>query len=64
MPEEKTETKREVPVFVQTAIEIMPEDTWKQVGEDEARLAYEMTLRNELSGGTPVAWLRADSIVS
>ncbi len=54
MPGQETEPKREVPVFVQTAIEVMPEDTWEQVGEDEARMAYEMTLRNELSGGTPV----------
>jgi len=54
MPDENAETKHEVPIFVQTAIEIMPEDTWEQVGEDEARMAYEMTLRNELSGGTPV----------
>ena len=29
-------------------------DQWRQVGEDEARLVYEMTFRNELSGGTPV----------
>lgn len=54
MPGQETEPKREVPVFVQTAIEVIPEDTWEQVGEDEARMAYEMTLRNELSGGTPV----------
>ena len=38
-------------VFVQTAKSQLPElDRWKQVGEDEARMVYEMTLRNELSG--------------
>ena len=31
--------EREVPVFVQMAVEAMPEDTWQQVGEDEARMA-------------------------
>lgn len=42
-------------VFVQTATADLPElDRWKQIGEDEARMVYEMTLRNELSGGTPV----------
>ncbi|MBM3471946.1 MAG: DegT/DnrJ/EryC1/StrS family aminotransferase [Armatimonadetes bacterium] len=53
MPEGKSH-EREVPVFVQTAVEIMPEDAWEQVGEEEARMVYEMALRNELSGGTPV----------
>ena len=43
------------PVFTQTGQASFPElDDWKQVGEAEARIAYEMTLRNELSGGTPV----------
>jgi dTDP-4-amino-4,6-dideoxygalactose transaminase len=44
----------EAPVFVQTANAVEGLDRWKQVGEDEARMVYEMTLRNELSGGTPV----------
>ncbi len=42
-------------VFVQTARTELPElDRWRQVGEDEARMVYDMTLRNELSGGTAV----------
>lgn len=42
-------------VFVQTAQSPFPQlDDWMQMTEAEARLAYEMTLRNELSGGTPV----------
>ncbi len=53
MPEDNTD-HRDAPVFVQTAWEVTAEDTWEQVGEDEAKLAYEMTLRNELSGGTPI----------
>jgi len=39
------------PIFVQTA-EKVEEDHWHQITEEEARLAYDMTLRNELSGGT------------
>lgn len=39
--------------FVQTASSDQL-DRWRQVGEEEANLAREMTLRNELSGGTPV----------
>ena len=43
------------PVFTQTGEAAYPElDRWKQVGEAEAKTAYEMALRNELSGGTPV----------
>jgi dTDP-4-amino-4,6-dideoxygalactose transaminase len=44
---------RERPVFVQTQ-EQKPEspDRWRQMTEEEAQLAYDMTLRNELSGGT------------
>src|SRR5262249_18180225 len=43
------------PVFVQTSVSPMKElDRWRQMGEEEARAVYEMTLRNELSGGTPV----------
>ena len=35
------------PVFTQTGQASFPElDDWKQVGEAEARIAYEMTLRN------------------
>lgn len=42
-------------VFTQAGETTLPDlDRWKQVGEEEARVAYEMTLRNELSGGTPV----------
>ncbi len=42
-------------VFTQTASSDAPElDRWRQITEEEAKLAYEMTLRNELSGGTPV----------
>ncbi len=51
----KTEHDVRTPVFTQTGASSYPElDQWKQVGEEEAQLAYEMTLRNELSGGTPV----------
>lgn len=48
--------KENVPVFVQTGqADAGGElDRWRQVGEEEARQAYEMVLRNELSGGTPV----------
>ncbi|NQT94162.1 MAG: aminotransferase class I/II-fold pyridoxal phosphate-dependent enzyme, partial [Lentisphaerae bacterium] len=50
-----TEHDVRTPVFTQTGATSFPElDQWKQVGEPEARMAYEMTLRNELSGGTPV----------
>ncbi len=42
-------------VFVQTAKSDLPKmDNWVQVGEEEARLAYDMVMRNELSGGTGV----------
>ena len=45
----------QVPEFVQTArAQIEELDHWQQMTEEEARMAYEMTLRNELSGGTPV----------
>ena len=45
---------RERPVFVQTqAQETERPDRWRQMTEEEAQLAYDMTLRNELSGGTP-----------
>jgi len=45
---------RERPVFVQTQQQKPEEpDRWRQMTEEEAQLAYDMTLRNELSGGTP-----------
>jgi len=48
------ESHSSVPVFVQTAFPAQPDlDRWQQVTQEEAKLAYEMTLRNELSGGTP-----------
>jgi dTDP-4-amino-4,6-dideoxygalactose transaminase len=48
-------SSQEIPEFVQTArAQIEELDNWRQITEDEARLAYDMTLRNELSGGTPV----------
>ena len=50
---DKVEAER--PVFVQTdRSRGEGEDRWRQVGEDEAQMAYRMTLANELSGGTPV----------
>ena len=44
------------PVFIQTVQETQfPKlDRWRQMTEEEAQVAYDMTLRNELSGGTPV----------
>jgi perosamine synthetase len=54
---EKQDAKKEAEIaeFVQTAREQLEElDQWQQVTEEEARAAYEMTRRNELSGGTPV----------
>ena len=42
------------PVFVQTSESQGKLDQWRQVTEEEAQTAYEMTLNNELSGGTPV----------
>ncbi len=42
-----------IPEFVQTArAQIEELDRWQQITEEEAHLAYEMTMRNELSGGT------------
>jgi len=44
-----------VPEFVQTARSQIEElDNWRQITEEEAQTVYDMTLRNELSGGTPV----------
>jgi len=42
------------PIFVQTGERQGDLDQWKQMTEAEAQMAYDMTLRNELSGGTPV----------
>ena len=54
-PIDKHPPKVDAPIFVQTGgTAIKDLDSWQQVGEDEARMVYEMTLRNELSGGTPV----------
>ena len=54
MPED-TKTVGTGRVFVQTAnADISTLDRWQQVTEEEAKMAYDMTLRNELSGGTPV----------
>ena len=48
-------TNQNIPVFIQTAFPEQPElDQWKQITEEEARVVYDMTLKNELSGGTPV----------
>ncbi len=53
MNQSKEESK--IPVFIQTAFPAQPDlDNWKQVGEEEAQMVYDMTIRNELSGGTPV----------
>ena len=42
-------------IWIQTGLpQFEAMDRWKQVDETEAQLAYDMTLRNELSGGTPV----------
>lgn len=56
MSDKPEQQRPRAPVFVQTGPErgAADLDRWRQIGEDEARVAYEMTLRNELSGGTPV----------
>ena len=47
--------KQEFPIFIQTAFPEQPDlDQWQQITKDEAQLVYDMTLKNELSGGTPV----------
>lgn len=49
------EPKKDVaaPIFLQSGRSEFPElDRWEQVGQDEAKMVYEMALRNELSGGT------------
>ncbi len=46
--------QKTIPIFTQTAFPEQPDlDRWHQVTEEEANIAYEMTRRNELSGGTP-----------
>ena len=50
---DKPERDVAAPIFVQSGKSEFPElDQWEQVGEAEARTVYEMTLRNEVSGGT------------
>ncbi len=50
-----SDQKPAIPEFVQTArAQIEELDRWQQITEREAQMAYDMTLRNELSGGTPV----------
>jgi len=45
--------KQDTRVFTQTAESPFPQlDDWHQMADAEAKLAYDMTLRNELSGGT------------
>jgi perosamine synthetase len=52
---EKTESDVRTPVFTQTGGATYPElDRWQQIGEDEVEMVYQMALRNELSGGTPI----------
>ena len=53
-PMSSQKSNKSIPIFVQTAFPEQPElDRWRQVTDEEATLAYDMTLRNELSGGTP-----------
>lgn len=56
MPDHRQATDNvAAPIFVQSGKSEFPElDRWQQIGEEEARITYEMTLRNELSGGTEV----------
>ena len=43
------------PVFDSTSTSDYPKlEQWRQISEAEAQVAYEMTLRNELSGASPV----------
>ena len=52
-PDRNSAEEPRIPEFVQTArAQIEELDRWQQITEEEARLAYEMTLRNELSGGS------------
>ncbi len=55
LAQDKTQQTQYSPVFVQSGKTEFPDlDRWQQVGEDEARMTYDMVMRNELSGGTPV----------
>jgi dTDP-4-amino-4,6-dideoxygalactose transaminase len=52
---EMTESDVRTPVFTQTGGATYPElDKWQQIDEDEVEMVYQMALRNELSGGTPI----------
>jgi dTDP-4-amino-4,6-dideoxygalactose transaminase len=52
---ETTESDVRTPVFTQTGGATYPElDKWQQIDEDEVEMVYQMALRNELSGGTPI----------
>jgi dTDP-4-amino-4,6-dideoxygalactose transaminase len=52
---ETTESDVRTPVFTQTGGATYPElDRWQQIDEDEVEMVYQMALRNELSGGTPI----------
>ena len=43
------------PTFESTSDAPYPKlERWRQISEEEAKIAYEMTLRNELSGASPV----------
>ena len=47
-------SEQKIPIFVQTAFPEQPElDNWRQMSEAEAQVVYDMTMKNELSGGTP-----------
>lgn len=53
--DDKTRFDVHTPVFTQTGGVSYPGlDRWQQIGEDEVEMVYQMTMRNELSGGTPV----------
>jgi perosamine synthetase len=50
----KAKSRAKRPVFVQTqGVDAAGGDRWRQITEEEAQVAYRMTLDNELSGGTP-----------
>ena len=52
---EANEAEHNAPVFIQTSFPEQADlDRWRQITQEEAKLAYDMTLRNELSGGTPI----------
>ena len=41
------------PIFIQTSSSDEELDQWQQVTKEKAKVAYDMTFRNELPGGTP-----------